>query len=246
MTTRLTQFGLVVISAGLLAGVPPRASADVIIDTTPLWNGSNGISSFGLPNTATYGETVTAPAAPDDLLDSFSFLVREDYGTVAFRGYVYAWDGAKATGPALFVSPTQTLTPGASFQSVTFTTGGVPLTPGARYVLFASPSGVPGSDPSTGSEWAYLGTSTFAGQDGYAGGNFVFLNNGNDPAQWTTTAWNDPTYYGGRSGDDLAFRVSFAAPPPPPPPVPEPSTLALLALGGGALAGWRRWRKRRA
>jgi hypothetical protein len=27
--------------------------------------------------------------------------------------------------------------------------------------------------------------------------------------------------------------------------VPEPSSFALLALGGGALAGWRRWRKRR-
>jgi len=26
--------------------------------------------------------------------------------------------------------------------------------------------------------------------------------------------------------------------------IPEPSTLALLALGSGALAGWRRWRKR--
>jgi hypothetical protein len=30
------------------------------------------------------------------------------------------------------------------------------------------------------------------------------------------------------------------------PAVPEPSTFALLGLGGGALAGWRRWRKRTA
>jgi hypothetical protein len=29
------------------------------------------------------------------------------------------------------------------------------------------------------------------------------------------------------------------------PPVPEPSTLALLALGGGALAGWRRCKRKR-
>jgi hypothetical protein len=34
--------------------------------------------------------------------------------------------------------------------------------------------------------------------------------------------------------------------PPAHPTVPEPSTFALLALGGGALTGWRRWRKRKA
>jgi hypothetical protein len=35
------------------------------------------------------------------------------------------------------------------------------------------------------------------------------------------------------------------APGPADPTVPEPSTAALLVLGGGALAGWRRWRGRR-
>ncbi len=35
--------------------------------------------------------------------------------------------------------------------------------------------------------------------------------------------------------DDVRFQV---------PPVPEPSSLALLTLGGVALAGWRRWKKR--
>ncbi len=34
------------------------------------------------------------------------------------------------------------------------------------------------------------------------------------------------------------------APPPVDPPIPEPSSLALLALGGCALVGWRTWRRR--
>jgi cytoskeletal protein CcmA (bactofilin family) len=46
---------------------------------------------------------------------------------------------------------------------------------------------------------------------------------------------------------NVFFEPSDLLPQPFGPPavaVPEPSTLALLALGGGALAGWRRWRKR--
>jgi hypothetical protein len=42
------------------------------------------------------------------------------------------------------------------------------------------------------------------------------------------------------------FNATFSITPAATAAVPEPSTLALLALGGGALAGWRRWRRRKA
>jgi hypothetical protein len=45
------------------------------------------------------------------------------------------------------------------------------------------------------------------------------------------------------TGDGISG-IALPAPAAPPPAVPEPSTFAQLALGGGALAGWRRWRKR--
>jgi hypothetical protein len=46
---------------------------------------------------------------------------------------------------------------------------------------------------------------------------------------------------------NLDITESVAGPTAPPPTkVPEPSTLALLSLGGVALAGWRGWRKRSA
>jgi hypothetical protein len=65
-------------------------------------------------------------------------------------------------------------------------------------------------------------------------------------ASYTLTALSQVNLAAGASVNfnttTLTAEVSTASPPA----VPEPSTFALLALGGGALAGWRRWRKRTA
>src|SRR5262249_15162762 len=51
------------------------------------------------------------------------------------------------------------------------------------------------------------------------------------------------TMAGGETGN-VNGTTTAAAPQQTGPPVPQPSTFALLALGGAALAGWRRWRRK--
>ena len=170
----------------------PSSSPTTAIDTTPSWNGSDDINAFGDPNTATYGQTITAPAGGAVLTD-FTFYMKVP-STCVFRGEVYAWDGSKAVGSALWEGA-PTTTNDAAFNPVTFNPGGIVLSGGQQYVLFASVS----KDPGSGSGfWGYMWSST------YSGGGFVFMNNGHDPTQWTTTNWDQ-----GYSFGDLAFKVSF-------------------------------------
>ena len=208
---------LMVSFAFALAAAPTIAQN---IDTTTSWDGSVSISSFGVPDTATYGQTIVIPAGQTKLYD-FSFQMRLPT-TVVYRGYVYAWDAVNniATGPALFESAPSSTSQAAAFEEVTFTSpAGISVTPGQQYVLFASVS----KDHATGSGTGVWGGGNLA----YSDGAFVYINNGADDSQWTTQVWN--TW----SSSDLAFTASFTpsvTPTTAAVPVPASSALGLSLL----------------
>jgi Ca2+-binding RTX toxin-like protein len=176
----------------LISGV---ALADTIIDTTQL--SEDRIFPFGKPNTATYGQVITAPTN-DTQLDSFTFLMDQP-DTVIFRGEVYAWDGEKATGPNLYESEPRTTSGSNSLEEITFNTGGIQLVPGREYVLFATISKDYEASSGQGS-WGWV-----PDDNAYAGGKFVYMNNGSNFDQLFARSW---LVFGG----DLAFKAAFSDP----------------------------------
>ncbi len=194
----------------LLPVITGLAYADTIIDTTPSWTGIP-VSPFGSPDTETYGQTITVPLL-DPVLLSWTFYM-EQSTSIHFQGEVYAWNGHMATGPSLFESAVMTTTDPNASQAVTFDTGGLTLTPGGTYVLFASSS--KNVQSGGGGVWGYV-----PGGSGYTGGAFYYLNNGTDDTQWTSNFWSTTG-----SRNDLAFNAEFDSPAA----VPEPRARILLA-----------------
>ena len=193
------------------------------INTIPSWDGIRFVEPFGAPNAATYGQTITVTPG-SAVVSSFGFEMGHCNATVTFRGEIYAWDGAKATGPSLYEGPATDLGSSDTFQLVTFNTGALTLPPGA-YVIFATTS----RDQVTASacEWGSLPDLA-----AYPAGSHVFMNNGADPSQWTTVAWGTEPF-------DLAFRVDMTPVPPPNVvknvPAASPATLLLGFAGVIAL-----------
>jgi hypothetical protein len=191
------------------------------LDTIQVWNGTTFISSFGVPNTATYGQTITVlPGA--GALTSFDFEIGNCTAAVDFRAQVFAWDAGnqRATGASLFQSGVITVpaNPGV-FQLVTINTGALALAPG-QYVLMASTS--QDQTINNACRWGSVGNNT-----AYAGGQFVFLNNGTNTAAWTTSQWSF-------IAEDLAFRAIFAGGVPT---MPE-WAMFLLAFTLITVAAW--------
>ena len=220
--------------AAISLATAPGALATTTISNTPPWDGHSVFNGFGVagpPNyyTPTMGQTVTVPMT-DTKLDSFTFYV--DLPTnLTFRGEVYAWDPntldpnnsfamGSATGPALYASgQMHTTSYGMGFtpQPITFNIpGGLPLTAGAQYVLFFTTSmdaqNPPSSCPPT--DCSFVG---FTLMDTYSGGNWVYVDDGGDPTQWTIKGWTHPALFGCPpcfNSDDLAFQASFSSPLP--------------------------------
>ena len=146
------------------------------------------VGSLGCPNSTTYGETITVPAKKTRLTQFKYYMGGQAAAgqSMVVRGELYAWDGAKATGPAIFETAPRTIAyDDVNYRFETFKTPGAKVKAGKQYVLFVS------IDKDFESCTGNYGL-TWGAADGsaYTGGIFVYQNNTGDESQWTGTNWN--------------------------------------------------------
>jgi len=220
---------LFIATAALALGFAATPALAQDVDTTATFGGE--IGSFGTPNTATYGQTFTVGA--DNALNSFTMYLDSGWGgTLDFQAYVYAWNGSRAVGNALYTSATQHFD-NAGHAAFDFSTGGLNLASGQQYVAFLTTTGVANS----GSASALMPYAGY-GNDVYSGGDFVFFNNGNDFASLTGQDWDFAGGWG-----DAHFKADFTAGISA---VPEPAAWGMLIGGFGLAGGMVRSRARKA
>ena len=226
VTRKISRRQLLCGAALLAMAVPASAQS---INTMPQWDGTNSVSSWGVTDTATYGQTIT-PTTGQRILTSFTFDLARTSGTAPqYQAYVYQWDSVnnRIMGTALYASGLMTAPSATTFTAVTINTGSIVLTPGQQYVLFLSTSTA--QPQATASyKWGELANNTT-----YAGGQFVFNNNGATFATLSTGAWSNQSF-------DLAFIATlfgFLSPTLPAGAPINPSNVAAAvdrALTGGA------------
>jgi hypothetical protein len=225
----MKKFAVLGLLVGL--GMAPLAHATTIYNTVQPFTGDWSI--FGEPDTSTYGQTFTVGS--DHVLNSFSlFLDGTPTASFNFEAYVYAWNGAEATGPALYTSSLQTFsgTPSGNPQEFAFNVGAINLTSGNQYVAFLSTAGVQDG----GNNYALMPYSGTFGTDVLPDGQFVYYNTGNDFAALTSSAW-DLNSSNSCCGD-VWFKATFSDGA-----VPEPASWAMMVLGFGAVGALLRRRQ---
>jgi hypothetical protein len=199
------------------------------IDNLSGWNGTDTIFAFGELFGATYGQTVTV--GTDNVLNNFTFLLGQSSDApVTIRAYVMDWNNAAsiATGPILFQSGNLQTTTAGVFETFTINTGSLELVSGNDYLLFFSAS----NNYDGQLDAAYVASRNSSNT--YAGGLYVYQNNGANFNLLTTNAWIKNLV---GPGYDLAFTAQFSQ-------VPEPADVILVAIGVAAGLMSRRCRYR--
>lgn len=206
-------------AVALCAVLASPAYAQTTIDTIGAWPG-NGASGYGVPNTATVGQTFTIGEA---VLESLDARVGNCTAAMTIRAHVYQWDSVNfhRTGSSLFDGAPIVIPAGAGFTSVHQAIPNLVLAAGT-YEFDLSNS----EDQAGGATTCQIGT-TFS--DVYANGVFAFLANGTDTATLSTTPW----FNGGPNFGDMAFTLTFAGSAVPTMPAWVMLALVSIVLAAG-------------
>ncbi len=216
MNTRKTWLSLL-----LLAGASGAQAS--LIDTASLWDQDHGTFPFGRPNTASIGQTFNTGAG--NFVSGLAFYVKDELvgQPVEFEVWLARWDGEKAVAAGATRLALMSSDGSGGYQR--FQVGqGAYVDPFADYLFFLTTSYSHFNQPDSE---AWVGSLQ---EDGYLGGDLVFLNNGDQFDAAFSDSWN--YWYDA----DLAFELNVSD-------VPEPAGLALFGLGLFAVAA-RRARRR--
>jgi hypothetical protein len=189
----------VVIANGGDDGIDPQMYVDNFrrgsksVDSGFVWDAEGGAGvEWGDGDVETFGQTFVAA---DTSLTSMTFFV-DDQGAdqIEFEAYVYAFDGQKAVGDAVFASGKLT-TDGVSngFEPVVVPTPGARLEKDEVYIAFLTVSKT--MPTGAGARVGFTGTNWIAG-------HFMYNDNGANFGQLFSTGWASPFA-------DLACRFEF-------------------------------------